>query len=79
MPAVMRAWRALGSAFVDDGLYRRALGGGRADVTTVMRYLRTPIAERPLLSFYFDAFFYSAARPRGRPSPPAHRCGRSCR
>lgn len=58
MAGVMRAWRLLGSPFVDEEIYRRSLGGGRADVTTVTRYLRIPVAERPLLSFYFDPFFY---------------------
>jgi GT2 family glycosyltransferase len=63
MGEVMRAWRLLGSPFVDEELYRRALGGGRADVMTVTRYLQIPPAERPLLSFYFDPYYYIAGNP----------------
>ena len=55
--------RLLCAAFVDEGLFRGALQGGRADVSTVARYLALPIAERPKLSYYFDARYYLARYP----------------
>ncbi len=60
---IMRAWRALASPFVEEDLYRRTLGGGRADMATIARYLSVPLAQRPLLSFYFDPFFYLTENP----------------
>ncbi len=60
---MMRAHRALCSAFVDEGLYRRALGGGRADLGTVGRYLDLPVLARPALSVFFDPHYYRALNP----------------
>ncbi len=57
------AWRALSSPFVNEELYRRSLGGGHAEMATVARYLRIPVADRPLLSFYFDPYFYISENP----------------
>ena len=55
--------RLLCSSFVDEGLFRGAMQGGRADVSTVARYLSLPIADRPKLSYYFDARYYLARYP----------------
>lgn len=58
MNDLMRAHRALCSAFVDEELFRRALGAGRSDLGAFARYLAVPVDQRPLLSYYFDPFFY---------------------
>lgn len=63
MSDLMRTHRALCSAFVSDDLFRRNLGGGRSDLGTVARYLALPVLERPLLSPYFDPFFYLLSYP----------------
>ena len=67
MPTAMndlqRAHRALCSGFVSEELFRIALGGGRADVSRVARYLQMPVAKRPALSWYFDRAYYEAANP----------------
>jgi GT2 family glycosyltransferase len=55
---LMRAHRALCTDFVDDGLFRRALGGTRGDIGTIGRYLQLPILRRPNLAVYFDREFY---------------------
>ncbi len=62
-PDLMRAHRALCSAFVDETLFRDALGGGRADLGTVSRYLQIPVSGRPILSVFFDPHFYRAMNP----------------
>jgi len=61
--ALMRAHLALCSGFVDEKLYREALGGGRADIGTVGRYLETPVLARPTLSVFLDPHFYRAMNP----------------
>ncbi len=63
MSELMRVHRSLCSAFVDEELFRQALGGGRADLGTVARYLQIGPLERPVLSHYFDAAFYIASNP----------------
>jgi GT2 family glycosyltransferase len=63
MSDLMRTHRALCSAFISDDLFRRGLGGGRSDLGTVARYLALPVLERPLLSAYFDPFFYLLSYP----------------
>ncbi len=60
---LMRAHRALCSAFVDEALYRQALGGGRADLSTVARYLDIPVMARPVLSVFLDPHYYRALNP----------------
>jgi hypothetical protein len=55
--------RSLCSSFVSEDLFRRALGGGRADISCVAAYLRLPVPQRPGLSWYFDPAFYLAANP----------------
>ena len=52
--------RMLCASFVDEARYRAALNGGRADLSTVARYLDMPVAERPSLSPFFDARYYLA-------------------
>jgi hypothetical protein len=47
MTDLMRVHRTLCSPFVAEELYRKALGGGRADLSTVQRYLAPSPAERP--------------------------------
>ncbi len=60
---LMRAHRLLCSPFVEEDAFRAALGGGRGDISTVVRYLsRRPLA-RPPLSAYFDRDFYLATNP----------------
>jgi hypothetical protein len=44
-----RTHRSLCSAFVSEDLFRRALGGGRADISRVAAYLRLPVPQRPAL------------------------------
>jgi GT2 family glycosyltransferase len=60
---LMRVHRILCSPFVDEELFRAALGGGRGDVGTVGRYLKLPALKRPALSPYFDREFYAATNP----------------
>ena len=63
MSELMRTHRALCTPFVSEELFRRAFGAGRANIGTVARYLSTPVPDRPMLSFYFDAAFYLEANP----------------
>ena len=63
MNSFIATHRMLCASFVDETLFRDALQGGRADVSTVARYLSLPIAERPVLSHYFDARYYLARYP----------------
>jgi len=63
MSDLMRTHRALCSPFVSEELFRHAFGAGRANIGTVARYLATPVAERPVLSFYFDPGFYRETNP----------------
>lgn len=60
MNDLMRVHRLLCLPFVDEAAYRAALGGPRADLGTVGRYLALPLRRRPVLSPYFDALFYLA-------------------
>jgi GT2 family glycosyltransferase len=60
---LMRVHRTLCSPFVDEDLFRAALGGGRGDIGTVGRYLKLPALRRPALSPYFDREFYAASNP----------------
>jgi len=57
---VIRAHRLLCSAFITDAQFSAALGGSRADLTTSLRYLQTPPAERPNVTPFFDRDFYRA-------------------
>ncbi len=57
---LQRVHGLLCSRFVDDAMYRAALGDGRANLATVMRYVSLPVAGRPALSPYFDPEFYRA-------------------
>jgi GT2 family glycosyltransferase len=57
---LQQAHRALCSPFIDEDLYRMALGGTRGDIGTVARYLRLPVGQRPNLSVYFDRVYYAA-------------------
>jgi len=63
MSDLMRTHRALCTPFINEDLFRRAFGAGRANIGTIARYLATPIAERPVLSFYFDAAYYRDTNP----------------
>ncbi len=63
MNAFLHVHRLLCSPFVDEALYRAALGDGRADLSTVGRYLGIAIADRPALSLYFDPVYYAACYP----------------
>ena len=74
---LMQAHRALCTSFVSEELFRRALGGNRADLGTIVRYLQMPLRERPALSLYFDRAFYLGTQPqvcgiRDRPAGPFH-------
>jgi GT2 family glycosyltransferase len=60
---LMRVHRTLCSPFVDEEMFRAALGGGRGDISTVVRYLKMPVLKRPALSPYFDREFYAATNP----------------
>ena len=60
---LQRAHRALCSVFVDAERFEAALGGSRADIGTVARYLQMPLSRRPVLSAYFDRVFYWASNP----------------
>jgi GT2 family glycosyltransferase len=63
MNDLMSVHRTLCSPFVSEELFRNALGGGRADLSMMMRYLQIPLSERPNLSFYFDRAYYVATNP----------------
>jgi hypothetical protein len=58
-----RVHRLLCSPFVDELLFREALGGSRGDISAFTRYLAMPVARRPALSIYFDRIFYLADNP----------------
>jgi GT2 family glycosyltransferase len=58
-----RVHRLLCSPFVEEDLFRQALGGGRGDISAFARYLALPVAHRPALSVYFDRVFYLANNP----------------
>ena len=60
---IMRVHRLLCSPFITDEQFRHALGGTRADLTTIGRYLGIAPAERPNISPYFDRAFYLATNP----------------
>ncbi len=49
---------AFASPFVEDAFCRERLGGGKAEMETVRRYLALPIAARPELSVFFDREYY---------------------
>lgn len=55
--------RLLCSGLIDEADYRAALGGGRADLSTVLRYIGHPVETRPPLTPYFDAVFYRRRNP----------------
>ncbi len=59
----MRAHRLLCSSFITDDQFRAGLGGNRADLTTIGRYLMQPVADRPNISPYFDRAYYRATNP----------------
>jgi GT2 family glycosyltransferase len=63
MSDLMRVHRLLCLPFVDEAAYRAALGGTRADLGTVGRYLALPLRRRPVLSVYFDPIYYLATNP----------------
>ena len=63
MDDLKRAHRSLCSGFVSEDLFRRCLGGGRADISRVAGYLQLPVPRRPSLSWYFDPAFYLATNP----------------
>lgn len=63
MSDLMRTHRALCTPFVSEDLFRRAFGAGRANIGTVARYLATPIADRPMLSYYFEPAYYRDTYP----------------
>ncbi len=60
---LMRAHRLLCSPFVEEDRFREALGGGRGDISTIVRYLDMRPLARPSLSIYFDRDFYLATNP----------------
>jgi O-antigen biosynthesis protein len=60
---LMRVYRALCSPFVDEELFRAALGSGRGDIGSVRRYLSLPVLRRPVLSVYFDREYYLVTNP----------------
>ncbi len=60
---LQRAHRLLCSPFVDEEAFRAALGGGRGDISTIVRYLALRPLARPALSVYFDREFYLATNP----------------
>ncbi|MDA8252553.1 MAG: glycoside hydrolase family 99-like domain-containing protein [Rhodospirillales bacterium] len=55
--------RLLCSPFVEEDRFRTALGGGRGDIGTIIRYLSVNPLSRPALSVYFDRDFYLATNP----------------
>lgn len=60
---LQRAHRLLCSPFVDEEAFRAAFGGGRGDISTVVRYLALRPLARPSLSVYFDREYYLATNP----------------
>ena len=52
---LQRVHRLLCSPFVEEDRFRAALGGGRGDIGTIIRYLSVNPLSRPALSVYFDA------------------------
>ncbi len=48
---------------MDEAAFRAALGGGRADLGTVARYLTLSVPDRPALSPVFDPVFYRVRNP----------------
>lgn len=60
---LMRVHRTLCSPFIDEAMFRAALGSGRGDLSSVGRYLAVPALRRPALSPFFDPQFYAATNP----------------
>ena len=60
---LQRVHRLLCSPFVEEDRFRAALGGGRGDIGTIIRYLSVNPLSRPALSVYFDRDFYLATNP----------------
>ncbi|MGP8262683.1 MAG: glycoside hydrolase family 99-like domain-containing protein, partial [Rhodoblastus sp.] len=61
---LQRAHRLLCSPFVEEEPFRAAFGGGRGDISTIVRYLRLRPLRRPALSAYFDREYYLATNPQ---------------
>ncbi len=61
--ALFEAQAAFASPLVDADLYEARLGGPPSDLDTLARYLRLPLAERPLLTPWLHLGFYRATRP----------------
>jgi hypothetical protein len=53
----------LSSPFVNDTLYRDALGGDRQDIDAARLYLKLPVRSRPRISYLFDRRFYLETNP----------------
>lgn len=58
-----QAHRLLCSPLVEEEAFRAALGGGRGDISTIVRYLGIRPLGRPRLSVYFDREYYLATNP----------------
>ena len=60
------AHRSLCSGFVSEDLFRRAFGGGRADISMVARYLKLPVPQPPGAVLVFRRRFLSGGQSRHR-------------
>ena len=60
---LQRAHCLLCSPFVEEDAFRAALGGGRGDISTILRYLGMRPLARPTVSIYFDREYYLATNP----------------
>jgi GT2 family glycosyltransferase len=58
-----RAHRLLCAPLIEEEAFRRAMGGGRADLGTIARYLSLKVVERPPLTPFFDRVFYRVRNP----------------
>ncbi len=59
---LFEAQAAFASPLVDTSLYEAKLGGPPSDLDTLARYLRLPLADRPLLTPWLHLGYYRATR-----------------
>ncbi len=60
MNELMRAHRLLCSRFIAEEMFRQQMGGPRSELNAVMSYLSRPAGQRPTVSPFFDAAYYTA-------------------
>ncbi len=57
---LMQAHRLLCSRFIAEDMFRQQTGGPRSELNAVMTYLSRPARQRPTVTPFFDAAYYTA-------------------